>query len=188
MDRPLRIFIADEAPNVEAELRRLGHEIVGTPAERASAICPPAWDRSTYLLHGFVQAHRPDAAILPSPLRHVPIPGGLQEWGYKVAEVVKAKGVRGCCVVGLAMPGEDPRVTGWFRRGMYPDCIAAPHKLSVWATTDEATAVESARERRTAVWHPGEGGMGGVVAAIRAHLARAGYSAHRGAAPLRPGV
>lgn len=53
---------------------------------------------------------------------------------------------------------------------------------------DEAPAVESARERRTAVWHPGEGGLNGVVAAIRAHVARSGYSAHRGAVPFRPGV
>lgn len=186
---PLRIFLADEAPDVEAELLRLGHVVVGTSADRATAACAHLWPRETYMPHAHVQAHRPHAAIFVSPLRHVPLPdGGLQEWGYKKEQLVKCAGVRGCCNVGLTLPGEDPRVIVWFRRGMHPGCIATPHKFSVWATTDETTAVESARERRTALWRVGPGGLDGIVEAIRAHVARAGYSASRSAVPHRPGA
>lgn len=184
----LRIFLADDAPDVEAELRRLGHVVIGAPADRATAVCAPDWPRERYMPHVHVQAHRPDAAIFPSPLRHVPFPGGgVQEWGYKKEQLVKCVGVRGCCCVGLALPGEDPRVTGWYRRGMHPGCIATPHKFSMWATTYETTATESARERRTALWRPGPGGLDGVIEGIRAHLARTGYSPSRQSQPHRPG-
>lgn len=185
---PLRIFLADEAPGIEAELLRLGHVVVGTPSDRATATCAPDWPRERYMPHVHVQALRPHAALFVSPLRHVPLPGGgLQEWGYKKEQLVKCAGVRGCCNVGLTMPGEDPRVTTWFRRGMHPGCIATPHKFSVWATTDEATAAESARERRTALWREGAGGLDGVIEAIRAHVARVGYSPSRASVPHRPG-
>lgn len=188
MVAPLRIFLADDSPDVEAEILRLGHVVLGSPTDRATAACVPTqWDRKTYRPHDHVQAHRPDAVLFVSPLRHIEIPGGLQEWGYAKEQLVKCAGVRGCCCVGLAMPGDDPRMTGWFRRGMHPGCIAVPHKFSMWATTDETTATESARERRTALWRPGPGGLDGVIEGIRAHLARTGYSPSRQSRPHVPG-
>ena len=70
--------------------------------------------------------------------------------------------------------------------GMCPRCVVGPQSLAAWATADEATAAEMARERRCALWRPGEGGAAGLVAMVEAMRARGQYRGGKDAVAFRP--
>jgi len=181
-------------PDLEDELRRIGHEVVGGPAERVTAICAGTdWHPSRYDPRPFIRAHRPDACLFVSPLRIVPVgfpaatgERGLSEYGYHRDHMVTIRGIRNCLTIGLARVGDDPTMTRRYRNGMCPKCVVGPQSLGAWATADEATAVEMARERRCALWRPGEGGAAGLVAMVEAMQTRGQYRGGKDAVPFRP--
>ena len=183
----MRFFLTDEAPELEAELRRLGHEVVGTPADRAPAACAGTdWHPKRYNVVPHIQGHRPDVCLFVTPLRIVGIGGGmLSEFGYVRDQIVATRGTRGCVTVGLTLPGYDPKMTTDYKMGKCPKCVGGPQSFDLWATTDEATARDVARERRCALWAPGEGGAGGLIAAIEHIRGRQPYRGGREAVPFR---
>ena len=191
---PLRFFLTDDVPDLEDELRRIGHEVVGGPAERVTAICSGTdWHPSRYDPRPFIRAHRPDVCLFVSPLRIVPVgfpaatgERGLSEYGYHRDHMVTIRGIRNCLTIGLARVGDDPTMTRRYRSGMCPKCVVGPQSLGAWATADEATAVETARERRCALWRQGEGGAAGLVAMVESMQARGQYRGGKDAVPFRP--
>lgn len=181
----LRFLLTDDCPDLEAELRRIGHEVVGGPSERVTAACAGTdWHPKRFDIVRAVQAHRPDSCLFVAPLRIVEYePGKFSEFGYARDQIVKVKGVRNCVTVGVARVGDDPRMSDLYRRGMCPKCVAGPQTFGFWATADEATAMDEARQRRTALWRPGEGGAVGLVALVEAAMRR---EQHRGGKDARP--
>ena len=154
----LRFFLTDDVPDLEDELRRIGHEVVGGPAERVTAICAGTdWHPSRYDPRPFIRAHRPDVCLFVSPLRIVPVgfpaatgERGLSEYGYHRDHMVTIRGIRNCLTIGLARVGDDPTMTRRYRSGMCPKCVVGPQSLGAWATADEATAVEDTDAYREA--------------------------------------
>lgn len=191
----MRFFLTDECPDLEAELRRLGHEICGGPADRVKAVCAGSdWHPKRYDVRPHVQGHRPDVCLFVGPLRVVPVgwPGetgarGLSEFGYARDQIVAVKGTRGCLAVGVARPGDDPEMARRYASGMCPKCVGGPQSYSAWATTHEPTAIAMARDRRCAIWHPGEGGADGLVRMCVESIRRSEYRGGRMATPFRPG-
>lgn len=185
---PLRFFLTDDCPELEAELRRIGHDVVGGPADRVTARCAGTdWTPARYDPRPFIQGHRPDVCLFVSPLRVVEFePGKFSEFGYHRDHMVTIRGIRNCLTVGLAVVGDEPKMTRRYRSGMCPKCVVGPQSLGAWATADEATAVDVARERRCALWRPGEGGAAGLVVMVESMRERAQYRGGKDAVPFRP--
>lgn len=183
----MRFFLTDEAPELEAELRRTGHEVVGTSVDRVATVCAGTdWAPRRYEVVAHIQAHRPDACIFVTPLRLVQFqPGLYSEFGYVRDQIVAVRGTRGCVAVGLTLPGGDPKMVGDYKMGRAPKCVGAPQSFDVWATTDEGTARDVARERRCALWHGGEGGAAGLVAAVEHARGRHSYRGGKDSVPFR---
>lgn len=185
---PIRFFLTDDVPELEDELRRIGHEVLGAPSERVTARCAGTdWHPSRYDPRPYIRDHRPDVCLFVSPLRVVEFePGKFSEFGYHRDHMVTIRGIRNCLTIGIARVGDDPTMTRRYRSGMCPRCVVGPQSLGAWATADEATAAEMARERRCALWRPGEGGAAGLVAMVEAMRARGQYRGGKDAVPFRP--
>ena len=187
----MKFFLTDDVPDMETELRRLGHEVVGGPAERVTAICAGSgWGAKDYNPLPFVQRLRPDVCLFVGPLRTVPVgfpvsngERGYAEFGYHRSHIVNVKGTGNCIAVGLARVGDDPEVTRRYRQGKCPGCTGGPQSFAMWATADAGTAAEVARERRCALWRPGEGGAAGLIAALEDIRRRGQYRGGVGAQP-----
>lgn len=180
---PLRFFLTDDCPELETELRRAGHEVVGGPGERVTAVCAgTTWEPRFYNPVAWVQQLRPDVCLFVGPRRDIdfavhPASGrpGVTQFGYHRDHVVKIKGVRNCITIGLARVGDDPGMTAMYRRADCPRCVAGPQSFGFWATADAGAAAEHARERRCALWRPGEGGADGIVALVESVRRREQY-------------
>ena len=190
----MRFFLTDECPELEAELRRIGHEICGTPADRVTASCAGSdWHPKRYDVRPHVQGHRPEVCLFVGPLRVVPVgwPGatgehGLSEFGYPRDQIIAVKGTRNCLAIGVARLGDDPDMARRYAMGMCPRCVGGPQSYSAWATADAGTASTMARERRCALWRAGEGGADGLVRLCAEMMRRVEYRGGKGGAPFLP--
>lgn len=169
---PRRILTTKDHP-ISAALVAAGMLEVGGPGRRAEDFVDPAApDTKAYPLSRLIAEVRPDVLVLIDPWR--------DGFGYGKGTVVKwAQSKAGHLAVGV---GDDPAYWELARARRHPACVCSLQNFAVYVTNDPATAEASARERRTALWRPGES-ADHVVRAIRDAAGRQRYVAGPRALP-----